>query len=666
MQMGIVLGGAAFLPFSAPFAWARPGDDDDDDDGGDNSGSGGGGDDADDDLGATFDFQPFSAPLTKPPVLQPTTLSPAPGSADALVGSDAVYHGIAPEHDPNHPDHAPDWDRSEEVHYAVSMDEVFHEFIPGIQTPAYGYNGMVPGPTFIFRQQEPVVTRFTNNLPCEASVHVHGGHHPAHSDGYPDFYTLQNRARDYYYPNIAPRLNASPEGGGTSGEFDLGCWQSTMWYHDHGMDVTGFNVSRGLAGFALMVDDLEQELIDSNVLPATYGEFDIPIVIQDQSFNADGTLAYDFFDHNGRIGNIFTVNGKAQPYVTVKRQKYRIRILNGSNARYYQLRLNGQTGRRVRDGQPFLVIGKDAWLLPEADYADNFLISPSERFDVVIDFTHAPDRVYLQNIMDQDKGRKPNGVDPDKEHTPLLEFRVEGEATSEDFTVSAGTELRPTTPIDESEIEATRHFEMGRRHGAWVINDLLFSPRRSDATPLRNSTERWIFKNGGGGWWHPMHIHLEGFFINRIDDTPREALPFYLKGRNGTVNLEGGTEVELFVKFRTFKGPFVTHCHLVEHEDMRMMMAFDPRDAGESSFLNGVESHASTPARQQISGMPIVPSEDELCFETEAESFAGEQIGPGDVDRLEGRGVGIPHSDYDPEGLHPSPGAPFPEEQLDD
>ena len=99
------------------------------------------------------------------------------------------------------------------------------------------------------------------------------------------------------------------------------------------MDITGFNVSRGLAGLYLVVDERETHLADTNVLPAIGGPFDIGLALTDQRFNADGTLFYDFLDHNGRLGDVFTVNGVAQPFFRVQRRKYRFRLLNASNAR---------------------------------------------------------------------------------------------------------------------------------------------------------------------------------------------------------------------------------------------------------------------------------------------------------------------------------------------
>jgi len=578
---------------------------------------------------------PFQAEMPVPPVLQPTVLDPAPGSPAASLGSQAVFHGIAPEFDPNHPTHCADWATAPLTTYAITMRNALAEIVPGVQTEVFGYEGMAPGPTILARFREPIVVRHTNELSyrgngIEASVHVHGGTNPAHSDGFPNFYVLPGKSRDYFYPHIVGRV---PPGRGCDGDFDVSEVQSTMWYHDHAMDITGFNVSRGLAAFYLLTDDLEQGLIDDNVLPDLYrggdpaDAFDVPMAIQDQKLDRDGQIDYDFLDHNGRIGDLFVVNGKAQPVFHVQRRKYRFRILNASNARYFQLRLSG--------GLRFLVIGTDSWLLPFAQPIDTFELCMAQRHDAIIDFTHAPNEVLLENIMIQEDGRKPEGVDPNRP-TPLVKFVVGGSRVANDVTVEAGTPLRPFRPIRRSEIVATRRFEFNRSNGAWQVNGRFFSPRRADAVPEIDTGERWIFENGGGGWWHPIHYHLGPHQVRSVNGQPPNPLRRF---NLDTTNLEGGDEVEVFLRFPCFRGPFVFHCHNIEHEDMRMMGVFDPVEPGERSALDGV-----TEICPEISGIPEGYLDDPANFEQlQAEALI-------DAHPLEGRGVGVPPDDFEPAG----------------
>ncbi|TKB72863.1 MAG: hypothetical protein E8D45_09695 [Nitrospira sp.] len=308
----------------------------------------------------------------------------------------------------------------------------------------------------------------------------------------------------------------------------------------------------------------------------------------------------------------------------MQRRKYRFRILNASNARVYQLRLSS--------GQPILVFGADSWLFPKAGVVKSFEISSGQRHDVIIDFRNAPDEVFLENIMSQSSGRKGDGVDPSKP-TPLLKFVVRGTAVTDDVTIDDGTIIRDQwAPISDNEVVATRSFEFDRSLGAWTINGRFFNPRRADALPELGTTEQWTFENSSGGWWHPIHTHLEGFQIKTLNgNTP----PFERSFNSDLVNLHGGEVAKVLVKFRTFTGPFVFHCHNVEHEDMRMMAVNDPRPVGQPSPLDG-----ETRIDPDVSG--VVPD----CTELEDEQRIYFNAA-GDLDRVNRRGVGFPECEFD-------------------
>jgi len=489
-----------------------------------------------------FRITPFTQDLPFPPVMQPTSI----GTPPWVPG--AVHHGIAPEFS-----RLKEWEKLPTKYYDLEARQGIHQFIPGVDTPVWAYNGVVPGPTFQARIGEPCVVRITNSLPVETSVHLHGGHTPAHADGHPEFYILQGQARDYFYPNCVPLLNGEP---------DYTESPSTCWYHDHAMDITAHNAYMGCAGFFICQDDLEGSLIDSNVLPKP--PYDVPLVIADRTFNADGTMYYDFLDHNGAIGDVFIVNAVVQPKFVVERRKYRFRILCASNARVFNLRLS--------TGEPFLQIATDAWLLPYAMQRPDITMTPAKRAEVIIDFTNAPAEVFLENWMAQTDGRKPDGIAATP--VPLVKFIVQGAPARNDATVTVDTPLRPHTPILPEEIEFTRAFNFGRSNGVWTVNNELYDGQRVDAVPRLGSAERWILRNSSGGWWHPIHIHLESHQIQRINGQVPDPWDRY---KSDTAILQGNTEVELFMKFRTFEGPFVFHCHNLEHEDMRMMQTFDPR-----------------------------------------------------------------------------------------
>lgn len=665
-----------------------------------------------------FGYTPFTATFGPPPVLNNSTVDPVDGTihndvlldphsgiAASAVGSDKVYHGYAPEYLRTHPVHAvansntdpkEKWDRfsngvgegGSEVHYQMSIERAVHEFIPDINTQIFGYAnaeqdnecnlsgpGIFPAPTILARQGQPGVVRVQNNLgnvgevgtAPECSVHLHGDHTPAHSDGYPDFYIMPGRKRDYYYPNIGPREDAKPAAAGANaweiakagnqGPYSPSDLPTTMWYHEHGMDITGYLVSRGLAGFYLVQDDVEIGLIKEGVLPPFYttptmdGFYkdtvtDLPLALMDQVFDSTGTqLPYNFLDHNGRLGDVFTINGVAQPFYEVERRKYRLRFLNASNARIYHLKLS-------HGG--FIQLGQDTWEFPNAQGTKEFTLAMAQRVDTVVDFSDAPDEVYLLNLMEQKDGRGPKRIDRNNP-TPLMKFKVTGSKHYNDVSVEVGTPLRPFDRIPESEVVATRYFKFVRRNGAWQINNHFFSPRTTNATPVLNSAERWIFENGGGGWWHPIHIHLEAHEIVKYNG--KKPPPQFRFNVDISVLEPRGTS-EFLMKFRTFTGPFVFHCHNLEHEDIRMMHVFDPRPEGHESLNNGTRPHSDNVFEdaygftyQQVSGM--VDNEED--FEDEGGLFFDNE---GDREILLDRNVGFPSDDFSPGGqLEPGPPA---------
>jgi spore coat protein A len=194
-------------------------------------------------------------------------------------------------------------------------------------------------------------------------VHLHGGHVPPQSDGYPETTLLPGQSAAYEYPNLQ-----SP---------------ATLWYHDHALGITRLNVYMGLAGFYMIRDPAESKLN----LPR--GRYEIPLVIQDRSFNDDSSLEYPESWEEEFFGDAILVNGKVWPYLDVEPRKYRFRILNGSNSRTYKLALDS--------GQAFYQIGTDGGLLEEPVEVKQITLTAGERADVIVDFSKRRGEVHLVN-----------------------------------------------------------------------------------------------------------------------------------------------------------------------------------------------------------------------------------------------------------------------------
>ncbi|MFC8943691.1 multicopper oxidase family protein, partial [Streptomyces griseoincarnatus] len=268
-------------------------------------------------------------------------------------------------------------------YYDVVQQVADLEILPGLRTEAWTYGGSFPGPTIVSRSGRRAAVRHRNELPRPTVVHLHGGHTPAESDGYPMDLVMPADRRDYTYP-MEQRA-------------------ATLWYHDHQHGFTGPAVWRGLAGFHLVHDDAE----DALHLPA--GDRDIPLMITDRSFAADGGFHYPLVDPSmaehgvqdrymdGVLGDVVLVNGAPWPALDVARARYRLRFLNASNARRYRLELDPQPS----DGGALVQVGSDGGLLARPITHDAIDVAPGERFDVVVDFARfAPGtRVRLLNRL---------------------------------------------------------------------------------------------------------------------------------------------------------------------------------------------------------------------------------------------------------------------------
>jgi FtsP/CotA-like multicopper oxidase with cupredoxin domain len=407
------------------------------------------------------------------------------------------------------------------------------------------------------------------------TVHFHGGHQPAGADGFPHdilnggagfpnpVTVKPGKSFDYMYPFRDVGFEDGPE---TREERP-----SYFWFHDHILDFTGPNVYRGLANLAPACDDLDTG--DENTgLGLPSGDHDVCMVVQDKIFDASGELIFDPFNGDGFLGDTMLVNGVVQPYHVVKRRKYRLRFLNGSNARIYQMYLTNASGLTF----PMTQIATEGGLLARPiPNVRSFELYMAQRVEIVVDFAdpmfNGQSNVYIENRMRQEDGRKPDGVQ--SSGTKLIQFRLSGEPVS---TPPVPGSLRPFARISQEELNAAerRFFRFDRSGGQFTINNEPIDIDKKDSVP-RNVGQLWRFENNSGGWWHPNHVHSEFMRVIRHNGQPPPLNEADGMARKDTVVMRDNESVDVYIKFRDFSGPFVAHCHNMEHEDHAMMLRFD-------------------------------------------------------------------------------------------
>jgi FtsP/CotA-like multicopper oxidase with cupredoxin domain len=413
-------------------------------------------------------------------------------------------------------------------------------------TNILGYNGIYPGPTIVAAKGRAVSIRQTNNLPMDhgahepgeimhlPAVHLHGAEVEPGSDGHPsDGIAFGGASRDYLYPNQ-----------------QRGC---ALWYHDHTHGRTGERVLKGLAGMYLLRDTAVETKLK---LPT--GLREIPLIIQDRSFAADGQFIYNLDSATleaGFLGDNILVNGVVQPFFNVETALYRFRILNASNSRIYQLALS--------NGDPLIQIGTDGGLLQRPKRLASLELAPSERADVIIDFTKLPvgTRIVLKNL------------DGDGSTAQVMRFDVVKRITE---TKKVPAFLQAWEELPESESVTLRNFNLARQtiNGTltWTINGFAYDSANAPlAKPVVNTIEHWNFVNPTNHP-HPMHLHLVQFQVVNINGVPQEASEF---GWKDTIVVPPASEVTILAKFGKYTGRYVFHCHNLEHEDFAMMGEFE-------------------------------------------------------------------------------------------
>ena len=455
----------------------------------------------------------------------------------------------------------------------------------GFDTPSGGPT--FPGPTLVSQYGQPILVRRHNGLPPVSqnggfglpsiSTHLHNFHTGSESDGNPCMYFERGQYYDYHYTMARAGFDSTHPGAGDPRE-TLG----SLWYHDHRIDNTAANVYKGMAGFHLMFDDVDTGDEGSGLHLPSFPDYDIPLFLTDKLFDpGTGQLCFDLFGFDGLVGDKFAVNGKLQPFFDVSRRRYRFRILDGGPSRFYELYLTDPN--HPNTPIPFWIIGNDGNLLPRPIQATSVRLSVAERVDIIVDFDNLPNNpsvLYLENRLEQDDGRGPDEeILPPTQGDYLMEFRIGAPVADGSVDPATLPPLR-ALPSKTAPPRVTRTFKFDRRNGQWAINGRFASCEQTRFRVKRNSVEHWILRNSSGGWQHPIHIHLEEFQIIRRNGVAPPANSFE-DSRKDVLRLGFNEEVEVFFRFRDFRGVYPMHCHNTIHEDHAMMLLFDIDDTGD-------------------------------------------------------------------------------------
>jgi len=544
---------------------------------------------------------PFVDPLPIPPTMRPVTLNPAPTKArnpNPAAGPGPV-NGV--------PDVRGFTEGRVEPHQRWTQFGGASETAPGFngtmlesveQAVRFNFyptrDGVPPSTIWTFVERstgavgplrikaqygQPILHRIHNALPDDnggfgrnqTTTHLHNGHNASESDGGPLRGYDQGFFYDYHYPNVRAGFSSNVPTSTLNGRTVPGDVRETMsflWYHDHEVDFTAQNTYKMLASFyTLFSNDILLDTDDETTgLRLPSGEFDIPMLFMDKVFDpATGQLFFDLFNLDGILGDKMTVNAKIQPYLNVKRRKYRFRFLVGGPSRFLELSLS--------NGQPFYRLSTDGNLLPRTLVENSIRIAVAERVDVIVDFSQAKPgtRIYLQNRLEQTNGRGPTGklIAPDD----IVEFRVVDDPVDDHSHIPITLLELPSTNV---QIAQQRNWSFDRQGGAWAVNGKFFDQTIS-AFPRQNTAEMWNFKSGKG-WAHPVHPHLEEHRILSRDNQPPPDFEVARKdmsviGEN-VIGTRGTGEIRIFMQFRDWLGDYPMHCHNTVHEDHAMMILF--------------------------------------------------------------------------------------------
>jgi bilirubin oxidase len=442
------------------------------------------------------------------------------------------------------------------------------------------------GPRLNLQHGQKVRVFFKNELGEPNIIHWHGLHVPQKSDGHP-MYAI-NSGDSYVY------------------EFEVENPAGTSFYHTHTHGMTARQVYKGMAGMITISDANEQKL----GLP--HGEYDVPLVIQDRTFDADNQLLYLHSMHEkmlGFLGTTVLVNGQPNKEFEVKSRAYRFRALNGSNSRIYKLGWD--------DGTPLIAIGTDGHLLETPETKPYIMMAPGERVDLWLDFSGRAvgSKLVLYSLpyeglmpamykMQQGRGRGRMGMGRGMGMMSSAGLTQGSKFAIASFKVTEKVSDSPKLPQHLSTIKrftdatvdnANNPIPIGLSMGQMSprINGRNFAMDRVDEIEkvavgshkkiriFHDHTQGGMGMGGMMNMAHPVHLHGQQYQV--VSRTATHVNPehyatvnegFLDKGWKDTVLVVPGEEVTIIKPFEHYKGLFLYHCHNLEHEDLGMMRQF--------------------------------------------------------------------------------------------
>lgn len=431
----------------------------------------------------------------------------------------------------------------------LEIQNTQHEFYEGVLSATKGYSQSYLGPTIRLYQGEDTRIQFTNGLDEATSVHGHGLHVPGEVDGGPQSIIEQGETWDVTLPI---RQEAS-----------------TSWYHPHLHGSTASQVHSGLAGLYIVEDENSQNL----PLPKEYGVNDIPVIVQDRNFEDSVMEQYSItMDEmmDGKREDTLVINGTIDPFKEVPQGWVRLRLLNGSNSRYYDFHLEND--------EPFYKIATEGGFLKAPVKLTSMQMVPGERNEIMIDLSDGKSRELRAALLPVDDDQF-SGFFEDKRR--ILELRVNPELNAEG---QLPDRLNTIVKLDREDASVIREFELdmnmrqNRRnssvqdmHSMFSINDKPMDMQVIDERVNLGDTEIWRVTRDDMD--HPFHLHGASFQI--LSQNGREPAPED-QGWKDTV-LVGYGWTEIIVKFEyeaTEEYPYMYHCHILEHEDGGMMGQF--------------------------------------------------------------------------------------------